>query len=390
MTWKHVNKEGAFNYLPLNRELAKTHNLTCHRDVLRTSKISLSDQAAKMLSTLNDFDQEKILDEILYISKHPDSTSSIKHSFIPFKRLHRSKTPFKSYHYLIEYEKVGNKINIFDVYFDEDLHGSKLKDRNERNMMYQVNRLAGTSKFNGAWSEEGLKKPKASWAIKGPTHEIITEHVAVNGMQNNLKKATWLMGTHLDVAFPNDDVNDYTLFHNPTDGIGYDVVECMFDKRSGIKSENARHLAAVLNQRQKQGKETKWVVHSQGAIIFSAALEEYHRVYSGWLSQHSVVLHAPGISIDRLNHWAVRTGVTVIRENSNPFDPVPNLAGQNDLSSSGLINSLKFLGLTLNGSLTSSCHTLPYLGLESYHAQLRFAGEHRRAQDVLNYIEKNT
>ena len=79
----------------------------------------------------------------------------------------------------------------------------------------------------------------------------------------------------------------------------------------------------------------------------------------------------------------------VHQANSNPFDVVLNMAGLNNLSPSSLVRSLKFLGLTFLGSETTSPHILPYLGLESYHTQLRLAGHHRRAQDVLNYIEKN-
>ena len=52
-------------------------------------------------------------------------------------------------------------------------------------------------------------------------------------MQNQLAKAAWLMGTHLDAAYQTDTIKAYTLFHNPTDNIALDGIECVFDKRLG-------------------------------------------------------------------------------------------------------------------------------------------------------------
>ena len=103
-----------------------------------------------------------------------------------------------------------------------------------------------------------------------------------------------------------------------------------------------------------------------------------------------MVVHSPGAHLPRLHSTATRLGMSVNKANSNPFDLVPNIAGQNNLSPSSLVRSLKFMGLTFFGTELTSPHTLPYLGLESYHTQLRVSGNHRRAQDVLNYIEKNT
>ncbi|SBS28195.1 hypothetical protein MSP8886_01086 [Marinomonas spartinae] len=103
-----------------------------------------------------------------------------------------------------------------------------------------------------------------------------------------------------------------------------------------------------------------------------------------------MAIHAPGAYVPRLKLAANQLGMKVNQPKSNPFDLVPNIAGANNLSPSSLVRSLKFFGLTFFGTELTSPHTLPYLGLESYHAQLRMAGNHRRAQDILNYIEKNT
>lgn len=53
-------------------------------------------------------------------------------------------------------------------------------------------------------------------------------------MKNPLDKAAWLMGAHIDVAYAEANVQEYTLFHNPSDGNGVfssltDVAECLWD-----------------------------------------------------------------------------------------------------------------------------------------------------------------
>ena len=387
MSWKHAGKHQAFNYDAFTEETAISHQISCELITLKTSRIYITEQALAMLASLNDFDQRQVVKEMDYVCKNPNSCSSVKHSNMPFKRLWRSKDQFRSYHYLLEFKVNANGLVVIqEIYFDENLQGKQSKPSHERNMMYTVKRTG--DRFNGVFDEEQLKKTSTSWTKGVPTQQINTQHAAVNGMQNPLTKASWLMGTHLDVAYPKDDFKVYTLFHNPTDSVFYDVVECVFDKRKGTKSQNARHLAAILKQNQQKGQKTKWVVHSQGAIIFSAALEHYRSHHTGGLTCHQVVIHAPGAWLSRLSSIAIKLGVEIIKERSNPFDLVPNIAGTNDLSPSSLVRSLKFFGLTFFGNELTSPHTLPYLGLESYHCQLRLAGNHRRADDVIKYINK--
>ncbi|MCE9686028.1 hypothetical protein LZP73_07330 [Shewanella sp. AS16] len=391
MAWKHSGKTTAFDYTGLDAETAQAYGIACDPISLKSARIFITQQALAMLANLNHFDQRKVVKEIAHVCNNPGSCSSIKHSKLPFKRLWRSKEQFQSYHYLIDYKIGANgQVIIHDIYFDRSVTGAKTRHSLERNMLYKINRIPGAINFNGAWDSDDLDKVKDTWGLPEPTSAVSTQHAAVNGMQNELDKARWLMGTHLDVAYPEDDFKTYTLFHNPTDRMFYDVVECVFDKRQGTKSQNAQHLAAILQQTQQKGQKTKWVVHSQGAIIFSAALEEYRKSYTSALTCHRVVVHSPGAWLPRLKQAATAIGMTVVNERSNPFDIVPNLAGTNDLSPSSLARSLKFMGLTFLGTETTSPHTLPFLGLESYHAQLRFAGNHRRANDVLKYMEKHT
>ncbi len=255
--------------------------------------------------------------------------------------------------------------------------------------MYKVHQN-GDSKYDGPKDREDLGILSGEWQLGQPTPQITTEHAAVNGMQNDLGKAAWLMGVHTQVAYKDDNVKDYTLFHNPSDNTVLDLVECTFDKRAGTKSHNAQHLAAVLHQRQSQGKATKWTVHSQGTIIFCAALEHYRLHYGTSLHRQELTVHGSGAYLVRLQSAARSLGVKVNEPRNNPFDVVPNVAGRNDLSPSSLIRSMRFLGLVTGDESLASPHTLPFLGIETYKTQLQMLGNHKHADLVQRYINKTT
>jgi hypothetical protein len=179
------------------------------------------------------------------------------------------------------------------------------------------------------------------------------------------------------------------LFHNPSEGALQDLVECVWDKPAVNVSHNAKHLAAVLHQRQRRGEKTDWVIHSQGAIIFNAALI-HHQTHIGTpLSHHKVAVHAGGANLLRLRANLRKAQIELVHTHNNPFDLVPNLAGFNNLSLSGFYRSLRFMGLALseNGGNTGiSPHTLPYLGIKSYQKQLELGGFMREAKVVSRYI----
>ena len=201
-------------------------------------------------------------------------------------------------------------------------------------------------------------------------------------MLNEVQKAAWLMGAHLDVAYPKAAMPDYTLVHNPTEGFLQDLVECWWDKRpDAAPSHNAQHLASALRQRQAQGKTTQWLVHSQGAIIFTRALQQC-RAQGIVLDKHEVVVHAAGANMVKLRDAAQAVGVKIIKNRANPFDFVPNVAGAKDLSPSGLLPSISMLCSVIGGTPLTSPHTLPYLGLRSYQQQLQSAGRPLKAAMV--------
>jgi len=242
--------------------------------------------------------------------------------------------------------------------------------------------------YDKAMNDEGIKKVQGAWEpIPTPTTQIKTQHAAVNGMQNELTKAMWLMGTHLDRAYEGDGIKAYTLFHNPTDYAKLDLIECAFDKRSGTKSHNAQHLAAVLAQNNQQGKQVKWLAHSQGAIIFCAALEHYRIHYGKPLTGQELAVHGSGSNIERLKRIAHSTGLKVVAVRNNPYDLVPNLADRSKISSSSLVRSMKFKGLVTGGDVGASPHTLPFLGLATYADQLQMLGYNDKADIVRTFIK---
>ncbi|WP_426356831.1 hypothetical protein ACPUVO_10050 [Pseudocolwellia sp. HL-MZ19] len=351
-------------------------------------KVNFTCQALAMLSQLNDFDQQMVEKEIKHICAHPNAKNSIKHSRNPLKRLWRTQYPFRNYHYLVEFSLNDNQIVIDDVLFDRKLVGPKDKFSAERTMLYQVDRLTSAT-YNKAEDKKGIEKLQGAWR-RDPkaTTQVNTTHAAVNGMLNELDKAAWLMGTHLDTAYQSDKIKAYTLFHNPTDKGILDIVECAFDKRQGNKSHNAQHLAAVLAQNHQQGKKVKWLVHSQGAIIFCAALEHYRIHYRDKLTTQEVAVHGSGANIKRFEEVAERLGMTISSIRNNPYDLVPNLGGFNDTSASSLVRSMKFKGAVFgkNSNPGVSPHTLPFLGLITYADQLQLFGDISKATVVRKFI----
>ncbi|WP_119968185.1 hypothetical protein [Shewanella japonica] len=394
MTWKN-NSAGSIaqktqsphSLMGLDQQMALEHGIKLPND-FNTQKVEFSYQALVMLKSLNDYDQKQVIKEIQFVSLHPSAASSIKQSRNPFRHMRRTDIPFRNYHYFIDYKLASSgQIHINDIYFDEQLYGEKDRHTDERTILYQVHRIGSGAKYDGAKSEKEITKLTAEWGEAEPTTQIHTPHAAVNGMLNELTKAQWLMGTHLDTAYQSDTIKAYTLFHNPSDKAVRDLYECAFDKKHSNTSHNAQHLAAVLKQNQQQGKKVKWVAHSQGAIIFLSALQYYRLNYQGALTGQELAIHGSGANVATLAHTAKQLGLNTHQARNNPFDAVPNIAGRNDLSKSSFARSVKFASALLAKPGVSP-HTLPYLGIKTYHQQLLMLGDHKRAAQVKKYINQ--
>ncbi|QUX92664.1 hypothetical protein CYL31_15220 [Marinomonas sp. A3A] len=386
MSWNKLDgKIQANSTIPLDAQTCRDYGVTLP-PTFPFNKVQFTCQALAMLSSLNSYDTDMVVKEILQIYAHPNGQSVTKHSRNPLRRLWRNKYPFRNYHYLIDFELVNGNILIQDIYFDTQLYGSKAPFSAERTMLYEVKRKS-PAKYDKAKTEDDIRTLTRAWDDNPrPVPNVRTAHAAVNGMQNELTKASWLMGTHLDAAYSSDGIEAYTLFHNPTDEVKLDLVECIFDKKKGRKSHNAEHLAAILAQNNQQRKQVKWVAHSQGAIIFCAALEVYRLKYGKPLTTQQLAIHGSGANLERLKRAASYAGLHVNSIRNNPYDLVPNLAGRNDLSKSSLARSLRFKTLVFGNDPAASPHTLPFLGLKTYAEQLRMLGYRDKAKEVNRFL----
>ncbi|EKE70565.1 hypothetical protein B3C1_13543 [Gallaecimonas xiamenensis 3-C-1] len=360
-------------------------------------RLKLKHQAFQMLCSLNDFDRIKVIEEIIAICKDPNAPDVSAQRKNAFQRMRRSQYPFKGYHYLVMFAVAAPGIVVNDILFDKRLLGVKEgASHMERNALYRVKRNGHASFDNSNTDREIVNKLMDNWdnATPQPVHRVETRHAAVNGMLNELSKATWLMGTHLDTAYKGQSFDDYTLFHNPSDSAKEDLLECGFDKRAAGRihgfSHNVHHLAAVLNEAQQRGQQTHWVAHSQGAIIFARAVRVHLKEIGTPLNCHKVSLHGVGCNMGDARLVCQQAMIQVVSSRNNPFDMVPNLAGGNDLSPSGLVRSLRFAGLVAGENSLASPHTLPYLGLETYYHQLVMTGNHDRARMVAKYLPKGS
>ena len=71
-------------------------------------RVLFSDQAAGMLGALNDFDRKKVLEEVIALTYNPNPRDAKKYWKNPLNRFVKSRYPFGSYHYLINYEVEAN------------------------------------------------------------------------------------------------------------------------------------------------------------------------------------------------------------------------------------------------------------------------------------------
>ena len=118
-------------------------------------------------------------------------------------------------------------------------------------------------------------------------------------------------------------------------------------------------------------------------------LKYFNKRYAQPLNGHQLAIHGSGAKLSTLTQKAQNLGMTICSVRNNPFDMVPNIAGRNGLSLSSLARSLKFCGLVTHGDVGESPHTLPYLGIETYQAQLRLLGQHEKAEAVARYMSKH-
>lgn len=154
-----------------------------------------------------------------------------------------------NYDYRIDYRILSGQIEVYNIQLTDKLQLAR--DKLEKIAVYKVK-----------------KTNSGTWVVsqKMDNEQVDTLHAAVNGQSNNLAKATWLMGSHLEYEYGKQ-LTEYTLFHNPSVGGAGDTWESMRDK-CGVTTGVTKRFASVLEKAQKKDGDTKWVAHSQGGCYF--------------------------------------------------------------------------------------------------------------------------
>ncbi len=171
------------------------------------SKLQLTHQACQMLCSLNDFDRKQVINELVQICRDPNAPDIARERTRGWRRLLRTRYPFGGYHYLIAFAVNNGQIVVNDIFMDRQLLGAQGVGQ-ERNALYQVTK-SGPARMTTNVNKGVVEDLMADWGElpPQPIHRIETRHAAVNGMLNDLNKAAWLMGTHVDVAYAQDQIS---------------------------------------------------------------------------------------------------------------------------------------------------------------------------------------
>ncbi len=86
---------------------------------------------------------------------------------------------------------------------------------------------------------------------------------------HDLERAKDLMASHIQFAYKKD-LQEFTLFHDPSDGGILDTYESSLDKK-GKTTSVTKEFSDVLNNLQFARNDVRWVGYSQGGIIFTKA-----------------------------------------------------------------------------------------------------------------------
>ncbi|ARU28746.1 hypothetical protein [Cellvibrio sp. PSBB006] len=342
-------------------------------------KVTLTGYAGFILARESKTSDYQSLDDLLrQLRAIPRSTSAsiLKGSISTFKLENNA--------YRVDYRIASGEVLVYNIQLIDKLQ--KQRDRLEQASLYHVKR-------NG----QGV------WQIKTKIDKVSTTYAAVNGQSNNLTKATWLMGAHLEYEFKN--LQEYTLFHNPSVGGIGDTWESFRDKM-GITTAVTRHFAKVLADTQAQDNKTQWIAHSQGGVIFAEAVRYLLNGSSSWmfnkwrlnglraqdkgklLDKHSIVFHGNANNNLRSKPLFSRAGVKVLAIRSNDYDMVPNIIGMNTLNPRKILGSVLYSNHVMSGSVSQSPHTLMQSQESWRHNMDNGPGKGRNGiQKVFNKIE---
>ena len=277
-----------------------------------------------------------------------------------------TRTLESNYHHIF-YTIANGQILIFNIVLKD--HIKLQRDKREKIGLYKVKKT-----HESEWTSEKITL-------------VTTPYAAVNGQSNNLDTATWLMGAHLEWEFGEDKINEYTLLHNPSVGGPGDTWESIQDK-FGITTEVAKKLSDLLTKTQESKHQTKWVVHSQGGLIFAEAVRYHLNGNRSWaitggfngifrkdkgesLNMHSVAFHGNANNNLRSSVLFKRAGIEVIATHANDYDMVNTIIGLNTINPWRIIGSAVYAGHTMGGTAQQSPHSLMHDNFNAWDEQMR-------------------
>ena len=316
--------------------------------------------AKKRLDGLPTFEKNQISSRISQLAANGFAPNDgLKNKIAPqYKRVLHAN-------YFIDYVIDGGEVTVEGISLDPH---SSANENEQQKALYRVDKMQDVA-VSQNMSSAAQEDMKAAWKLGDKSDGFVrTKHAAVNGMLNDLVKAAWLMGTHVQVGFPDDSPGEYTLFHNPTRGFLSDIWDCVNDK-FGVSTAEAKHLADVLHDNQKNGQPVKWVVHSQGGLIFAEAVRYHLKNRSGSLSMNSVVFHGNANNRWRTDKLLNKAGIERLApDRANDYDFVHQALGMNGNPAQviGSAIHIRRLGGDENDQ-TWSTHTLPLVGQETWN-----------------------
>ncbi|HNG61022.1 MAG TPA: hypothetical protein PKZ52_14455 [Cellvibrionaceae bacterium] len=264
-------------------------------------------------------------------------------------------------YYRMDYKVSNGQVVIFNIQPLD--HIQKSRDLLEKPSLYSV-----------------AKNSEGGWHIKSKVDVAKEGYGAVNGQSNNLTKATWLMGAHLEFEYGNQ-VKEFTLFHNPSVGGPGDTWESFRDKL-GITTPVTKVFAEKLLAAQQANQTIKWVAHSQGGVIFAEAVRtilKKNKKQTRILDKQSIALHGNANNNFRSSFLFDKAGIEVIASRGNTYDLVYVFAGLNTLNPWRMIGAAVYWRHVFSGSVNQSTHTMQHKDYDAWNQEMTFGAGRGRS-----------
>lgn len=167
------------------------------------------------------------------------------------------------------------------------------------------------------------------------TNAITTRNATVNGIQNDLDRAAFVMFDKVKATsdLRRDGVpTEFTLYHVPARGAAMDVTLTAAEL-AGQTTPDARQLSKVLADPSRPDHPVVWSVHSRGALVFDMAARNCARE-GVKLPHDSVAVYNGAVNEHVMNRDLGKAGIGKLGRGyfNNPGDPVPQLVGDNTIN----------------------------------------------------------